>query len=105
MIRATAIIPDTPPELGEDQDDDLICGVMLFQVLHKRVQGTGEFAHQAWMRRDLSGMRVIAAVLGVENACAQPCQVYPRHVPETFSDGVFGVLYRGSILDRSLLQH
>src|SRR5712691_9378531 len=105
MIRTTAVIPDTPSELGEDQDNDLIRGVVLFQVLHKRVQGAREFSHQAWMRRDLTGMRVVAAVLGVENACAQPCQVHARHVPEAFSDGVFGVLYRGSILYRSLFQH
>ena len=78
--------------------------MVLFQVLHKRVQGTGEFAHQPWMRRDLTGMRVIAAVLSVENARAQPCQVHPRHVPETFGDGVFGVLHRGGVLYRRLFQ-
>src|SRR2546426_499098 len=61
MIRATAVISDAPPKLGEDQDDDLICGIVLFQILHKRVQGPGEFAHQPWMRRDLSGMRVVTA--------------------------------------------
>src|SRR5215831_16039040 len=81
MIRATAVILDTPSELGEYQDDDLICGIVLFQVLHKRFESAGEFPHQPWMRRDLAGMGVIAPMLGVEDARAQLGQVYPRHVP------------------------
>src|SRR5215813_3529370 len=74
VIRTTAVIPDAPSELGEHQDDDLIGGIVLFQVLHKRLQGTGEFPDQPWMRRDLAGMCVIAPVLGVENARTQPGQ-------------------------------
>ena len=32
VIRATAVIPDAPSELGEHQDDDLIGSIVLFQV-------------------------------------------------------------------------
>ena len=45
MIRATAVILDAPSELGEHQDDDLICSIVLFQILHKRLEGSGEFPH------------------------------------------------------------
>src|SRR5262245_16323465 len=61
VVCATAVIPDAPPELGEDQDDDLIRRLVLFQVLHKRLQSTGELPYQPWVRWYLSGVRVIAA--------------------------------------------
>src|SRR5215471_1905848 len=70
MIRATAVILDAPSELGEHQNDDLICSIVLLQILHKGLEGSGEFPYQPWMRRHLAGMRVIASVLGVEDACA-----------------------------------
>src|SRR5512145_1497257 len=43
VIRTTAVIPDAPSELGEYQDNHLIRGTVLFQILHKRLEGTGEF--------------------------------------------------------------
>ena len=49
-------------------------------------------------------MRVIAPVLGVEDACAQPGQVHPRHIPETFRDSVVGVLHGRGVLCRCLLE-
>src|SRR5262245_40758777 len=32
VIRTTAVIPNTPPKLGEHQDNDLIGDIVLFQV-------------------------------------------------------------------------
>src|SRR5262247_1407006 len=71
VIRTTAVILDAPSKLGEHQDDDLICGIVLFQILHKGMESTGEFPYQAWMCWDLAGMRVIATMLSVEDARAQ----------------------------------
>ena len=49
------------------------------------------------------GVRVIAAMLGVENARAQIGRVHPRHVSQAFGNGVVGVCHSGGVARRGLL--
>ena len=103
VIGAAGVVLDAPAELGEHQDRHLVRGVVLAQVLHEVAQRAGDLAQQPRVHRRLRGVGVVAAVLGVEDACAEAGGVYAGNVAQALGDGVVGVLHGGFVHRRRLL--
>src|SRR4051794_10998594 len=72
VVGAAAVVFDPPAELGKDQDGDVVRRVVLAEVLQEGSQRTGQFGEQLRVAGQLLSVVVVAAMLRIEDACAQP---------------------------------
>ena len=100
VVGTRAVVLHPPPELGEDEDRDLIGGVVLAQVGHKVGQRAGHVAQQRGVLLRLVRVRVPADVVGVEDARAHAGGVNARHIAQRLGDRVRAVLNRGLVHPR-----
>ena len=91
VVGAAAVVLHPAAELGEDQDGDVVGGVVLAEVLLERGERRGQLGQQAVVARDFLGVVVVAAVLGVEDAGAEVGGVDPRDVAQRLADGAVRV--------------
>jgi hypothetical protein len=103
VVGAGAVVMDPAAKLGKDQQQHVIGGVMLLQVLVEIGDGVGGVPPQLGMGRQLSGMSVEAVVRGggVQNSGPKAGQMHLSDVLHVLSHYIAAVLYAGRILLRS----
>ena len=104
MVRPGAVVLHPAAELGEHNHDQIIAGVMLFQVVEEVADGVGHIGPQLLMHGRLVEVGVERTVGGVEDLGTQVRQVYPRHVSQVLGDGSFRVFDGGRVFFRSDLE-
>ena len=70
MVSTIAVVPNTPPELGEDEHENIVAGVMLLQVAIQVVDPRRYVCPEAGLERHAVGVDIEAAVLRVNDAGA-----------------------------------
>ena len=71
VICARAIIAHTPTELGEQEHEDIIGGIVFPEVSEEGFNGSGHVSPQGGMDTHLIGVCVKAEVVAVEHAAAR----------------------------------
>ena len=88
MVSPRAVVVDTPAELGEQDHQQVLAGLVLLQVVKEALHRLGDFGPQLGVSRKLHGMGVEAAVLTVEHLRTHLGQV-------SLSNALEGAGYRG----------
>ena len=91
MVGAGAVVTAATSELGEEEHDHIVAGVMLLQVVVEVHEGSGEVLPERFVHVDDAGAHVGEVHLG--------------GAAEALTDGGVGVLDGGGILGGSGLEH
>ena len=100
MVRARAVIHHSAAELGEQQDDNFLIGVMLFQILVEVGDGVGHVAPQFGESDVLVSMGIECAWI---DACVkypgpEVCQMHLGDVLDPLCQGASAVLHAGRVV-------
>ena len=93
VVGAGAVIVGAPPEFGEHQHYDIVCGVVFAQVVEEVADGGGKVVPQAGQHIGLAGVGIKTAVVAVEHARSQAREVNLGDALEFLGEGSVGVLY------------
>ncbi len=102
VIGPGAVVGYAAAELTEEQQRDVVAGVVVAQVRHERVNRIGDVGQQRCVGLGLVGVRVEAVVRrsGVQNTGAESGQMGLGNVSHVLTDGRVGILDVGGVLVR-----
>ena len=104
MVGPRAVVPHPPSELGEEEHDDVVVGVVLPEVVEEVGDGGRDVGPELGVGGRLSSVGVEASVLGVEDPGAHVAHVDPDHVAQTLGDGAGGILHVRRVLGQDLFE-
>ena len=104
MVRAAAVVLNSASELGEHVHHHIVRGVVFVEVVEEVADCAGQVLQKLGMGWVFVGVRVIAAVAGVEDARAKPGGMHPGDVAQALRNGGITVLHIGGVLRGRRLQ-